>query len=57
LLALRSFRAGEVAGADPWGGQTLEWAVPSPPDGAVADLGVVTSPEPLLDAAAARSEG
>jgi heme/copper-type cytochrome/quinol oxidase subunit 1 len=56
LLALRAFSRGEVVGADPWGGQTLEWAIPSPPDGAVADLGVVTSPEPLLDAAGARSE-
>ena len=27
----RSLRHGEVAGDDPWGGQTLEWATTSPP--------------------------
>lgn len=26
-----SLRHGETAGANPWGGSTLEWAVPSPP--------------------------
>jgi cytochrome c oxidase subunit I len=26
-----SMRRGAAAGADPWGGQTLEWTVPSPP--------------------------
>jgi heme/copper-type cytochrome/quinol oxidase subunit 1 len=51
LAALRAFSRGEVVGPDPWGGQTLEWALPSPPDGAIPDVGVVTSPEPLLDAA------
>ena len=29
--ALRSLRFGAPAPADPWGGPTLEWAVPSPP--------------------------
>ncbi|MCD2324300.1 cbb3-type cytochrome c oxidase subunit I [Sphingomonas sp. IC-56] len=29
--ALVSFYRGKRAGADPWGGSTLEWAVPSPP--------------------------
>jgi cytochrome c oxidase subunit 1 len=29
--AVRSFRRGEVAGADPWDARTLEWATPSPP--------------------------
>jgi cytochrome c oxidase subunit 1 len=29
--ALRSLRAGEVAGANPWDAATLEWAAPSPP--------------------------
>jgi heme/copper-type cytochrome/quinol oxidase subunit 1 len=57
LAALRAFSRGEVAGPDPWGGQTLEWAVPSPPDGAVADVGLVTSAEPLLDAAEAATVG
>ena len=27
----RSFHSGEQAPADPWGGATLEWSVPSPP--------------------------
>ncbi len=27
----RSWRRGEVAGNDPWGGATLEWTIPSPP--------------------------
>jgi heme/copper-type cytochrome/quinol oxidase subunit 1 len=56
LLALRAFTRGEVVGDDPWDGQTLEWAIPSPPNGATPDLGVVVSPEPLLDAKAAGSE-
>ena len=50
LLALRGFTKGEVAGDDPWDGQTLEWAVPSPPGGVLPDLGPVRSAEPLLDA-------
>jgi cytochrome c oxidase subunit I+III len=29
--ALRSARHGELAGADPWGGGTLEWLTDSPP--------------------------
>jgi cytochrome c oxidase subunit I len=29
--ALRTARRGAPAGADPWDGRTLEWAVPSPP--------------------------
>jgi cytochrome c oxidase subunit 1 len=28
---VRSLRAGAIAGADPWGGATLEWATSSPP--------------------------
>ena len=28
---VRSARHGEIATADPWGGKTLEWTVPSPP--------------------------
>jgi cytochrome c oxidase subunit 1 len=28
---IRSARRGEPATADPWGGKTLEWTVPSPP--------------------------
>ena len=29
--AVRSWRGGPLAGNDPWGGSTLEWAIPSPP--------------------------
>jgi cytochrome c oxidase subunit 1 len=29
--AARSLRAGEAAGSDPWGADTLEWSLPSPP--------------------------
>jgi cytochrome c oxidase subunit 1 len=29
--ALRSMRGGEMAGSNPWGAATLEWATPSPP--------------------------
>jgi cytochrome c oxidase subunit 1 len=28
---IRSYRHGEIAGDDPWGGETLEWSTPSPP--------------------------
>ncbi len=28
---LKSMRSGKVAGNDPWGGGSLEWAIPSPP--------------------------
>jgi cytochrome c oxidase subunit 1 len=28
---LRSLRAGELASADPWGADSLEWTIPSPP--------------------------
>jgi heme/copper-type cytochrome/quinol oxidase subunit 1 len=53
LLALRGFARGPLAGDDPWEGQTLEWALPSPPTGALAELAPVVSPEPLLDRHAA----
>ncbi len=29
--AIRSYKKGEVAGADPWDARTLEWSIPSPP--------------------------
>lgn len=29
--AFKSLRHGELAGADPWDGATLEWSIPSPP--------------------------
>jgi heme/copper-type cytochrome/quinol oxidase subunit 1 len=49
LILLRGARTGEPAGDDPWGAQTREWALPSPPTGAAAVATMVTSPEPLLD--------
>jgi cytochrome o ubiquinol oxidase subunit 1 len=49
-LLLKASRNGEAAGDDPWDGQTLEWATPSPaPADNFASLPVVTSAEPLLD--------
>jgi len=49
-LALRSFLKGEVAGDDPFDGQTLEWATTSPaPFDNFAEVHIVKSAEPLLD--------
>ena len=46
----RSFRRGEPAGANPWGGDTLEWAVPSPPaEHGWSILPIVRSRHPLWD--------
>jgi heme/copper-type cytochrome/quinol oxidase subunit 1 len=43
-----------VAGADPWGGHTLEWATPSPPPRHNLDaVPPVRSHAPLLDEVAA----
>jgi len=57
LTALRSFRAGEAAGDDPWDAQTLEWSVSSPaPADNFASVPSVSSPEPLLDVKPAGSE-
>jgi len=50
LLAAKSFRSGDVAGDDPWDGNTLEWATSSPaPINNFVELSVVGSPEPLRD--------
>jgi cytochrome c oxidase subunit 1 len=48
INVVRSLRGGERAADNPWGGQTLEWATPSPPPpfNFVA-LPVVSSREPL----------
>lgn len=49
-LLLRAAKGGDAAGDDPWDGQTLEWATPSPaPVANFAEGVVVTSPEPLFD--------
>jgi cytochrome c oxidase subunit 1 len=50
-VALSLLRA-RPAGADPWGGHTLEWAAPSPPppDNFAAPLPPVRTYAPLLDA-------
>jgi cytochrome c oxidase subunit 1 len=50
--AWRSWRSGALAGPDPWGGHTLEWATASPPpstnfDG---DLPQIRSNRPVWDA-------
>ena len=49
----------EPAGADPWGGHTLEWATssPPPPEGFTAPLPPVRSHAPLLDLREARADG
>jgi cytochrome c oxidase subunit I len=54
---VRSLRAGEPAGPDPWQGQTLEWATSSPPPRRDFDaLPPVRSHAPLLDLREAREE-
>src|SRR5918912_394581 len=48
-LAVSYFK-GEVAGADPWGGDTLEWSTTSPPpDYNYAVIPTVSSPYPMWD--------
>jgi heme/copper-type cytochrome/quinol oxidase subunit 1 len=55
LLGLRAFSRGDLAGDDPWDGNTLEWATSSPPpDTNFPELAAVSSPEPLLDLKTAR---
>ena len=45
---VKSLRTGALAGADPWGGPTLEWATASPPDPwAFRHIPVVEGREPL----------
>jgi cytochrome c oxidase subunit 1 len=47
---VRSLRSGRIAGDDPWGGHTLEWATTSPPPAHNFDaLPPVRSFAPLLD--------
>jgi cytochrome c oxidase subunit 1/cytochrome c oxidase subunit I+III len=45
-----SVRHGELAGDDPWGGETLEWATSSPPPPYNFErIPTVSSPEPMWD--------
>ena len=47
---VRTLRRGEPAGPNPWGADTLEWAVPSPPaQHGWTNLPLVTSRHPLWD--------
>ncbi len=47
---IRSYRKGEDAGYNPWGADTLEWAVPSPPaEHGWSVLPIVRSRHPLWD--------
>jgi cytochrome c oxidase subunit 1 len=47
---ISSWRHGERVGADPWGGGTLEWSIPSPPpEYNFAQLPKVTSRYPVWD--------
>jgi cytochrome c oxidase subunit I len=58
LLGSVVARRGSPAGADPWGGQTLEWATTSPPpDHNFNALPEIRSDAPLLDLAIGRSSG
>jgi len=48
--AIHSYRHGAPAGANPWGGDTLEWAIPSPPaEHGWSVLPIVRSRHPLWD--------
>jgi cytochrome c oxidase subunit 1 len=52
---LRSLRSGAVAPADPWGGATLEWAIPSPPqEWNFAEVPEVSGRDPLWELERAR---
>jgi cytochrome c oxidase subunit I+III len=47
---IRSYRRGEPAGANPWGSDTLEWSLPSPPaEHGWSVLPIVRSRHPLWD--------
>ncbi|HVL04874.1 MAG TPA: cbb3-type cytochrome c oxidase subunit I, partial [Acidimicrobiales bacterium] len=57
LLGSVVLRRGRAAGADPWGGQTLEWATTSPPPRHNFDaLPEIRSATPLLDVRTAPSQ-
>jgi cytochrome c oxidase subunit I+III len=50
INAIKSWRAGEVAGADPWKSPGLEWAMSSPPPSyGFLHIPVVTGRHPLWD--------
>jgi hypothetical protein len=47
---LRSRQSGALAGSDPWGADTLEWSIPSPPPAyATLHIPTVVSRHPLWD--------
>ena len=54
---LGALRPAPTLPADPWGGQTLEWATASPPPSAnFEEMPTVRSAEPLLDEDADQEE-
>lgn len=56
-LLIQHVRSGVQASDDPWNAHTLEWSIPSPaPTNNFAELPIVSSSEPLLDAKPASQE-
>jgi cytochrome c oxidase subunit 1/cytochrome c oxidase subunit I+III len=55
---MKSVRTGAVAGPDPWGGETLEWATTSPPPPYnFLEIPTVRSAEPVWDQPELRDTG
>ena len=56
-LAVKALRTGDGPGDDPWDAQTVEWTTTSPaPIDNYAELPVITSAEPALDAKASEQQ-